>query len=160
VIISSSQSSILDKWAPRYKDTKNGVSLYAFLTMALEVSGQLRVPATLLCVRTTQARTRKQSERCGKPEVSCHCRETILSSTVITSVVVTIPTQLSHFRKARFKKAGWIKVKKKVLICLQIKMTVPEGVKKCRMRDRYSGYSTLRKQKADSPKTSVYVYET
>ena len=47
---------------------KKGVSLYAFLTMALGVSGQLHVPATLLCVRTTQALdgTRKQSERCGK----------------------------------------------------------------------------------------------
>ena len=47
---------------------KKGVSLYAFLTMALEVSGQLHVPATLFCVRTTQAvgGTRKQSERCGK----------------------------------------------------------------------------------------------
>jgi hypothetical protein len=31
----------------------------------------------------------------------------ILGSTVSKSVVVTIPTQLSHFRKARFKKAGW-----------------------------------------------------
>jgi hypothetical protein len=47
---------------------KKGVSLYAFLTMALEVSGQLHVPAILLCVRTTQAvgGTRKQCERCGK----------------------------------------------------------------------------------------------
>jgi hypothetical protein len=47
---------------------KKGVSLCAFLTVALEVRGELRVPATLLCVRTTQAvdGTRKQSERCGK----------------------------------------------------------------------------------------------
>jgi hypothetical protein len=47
---------------------KKGVSLYPFLTMVLEVRGQLHVPATLLRVRTTQAvdGTRKQSERCGK----------------------------------------------------------------------------------------------
>lgn len=39
-------------------------------------------------------------------------------------------------------------------------MTVLKRVKKCRMPDRYSGYSTLRRQKTDSPKTLVSVYET
>jgi hypothetical protein len=92
---------------------KKGVSLYAFLTMALEVSGQLHVPATLCTHYTGSGWDPETVWALWKTGVSCHCRETILGSTVIKFVVVTIPTQLSHFRKARFKKAGWMDKGKK-----------------------------------------------